>query len=112
MTNQLNSYPAAGLIAGPAAWAVSTQGGYAATAFVCATHASWLLFLTAALLASVSLGGAYISYATTPLLFTSGTAEGRPRTFLAAIGVGTGVLFSLVIALQGVAAFTFTGCER
>jgi hypothetical protein len=112
MTGQRSSFPAAGLITGPAAWAVSTQAGYAATAFICASRASWLMFLAAALLASVSLGGAYMSYATAPQFLGQGAADGQPRTFLAAISVGTGILFSLVIALQGVAALTFTGCER
>jgi hypothetical protein len=112
MTGNRRSYPAAGLIAGPAAWAVSTQAGYAATASICASRASLLMFLTAALLAALSFGGACISYAAAPQLLDHGRPDGHPRTFLAAISVGAGILFSMVIMLQGVAALAFTGCER
>jgi hypothetical protein len=112
MTNHRPSYTAAGLIAGPGAWAVSTQAGYAAMGFICSSQGSGWIFLAAALLASVSLGGAYVSYTTLAPLRIHNDAEGHPRALLAAIGIGTGVLFSLVIALQGIAALAFTGCER
>jgi hypothetical protein len=104
-------HPGAGLITGPAAWAVSTQAGYATAPLICAHGAWWIVALSAALLASLSLAGAYISARGFPVA-GAWAGDGQPRHLLRSLGVGAGVLFALVILLQGAAALALTGCER
>jgi hypothetical protein len=107
----IRNHPAAGLIMGPAAWAVSTQAGYAAAPLICAHAAWWLSVLVAGVLASISLAGAYVSSGGFQVPDLRGS-NGQPRLLLRGLGAGAGVLFALVILLQGAAALALSGCER
>jgi hypothetical protein len=108
-------WPAAGLFAGPIAWATSTQLNYALTAWFCAGHTTFLLALGIGL-AAVSIFGALISSAFhNPLRARPETRRsegGEPRNWLATVGFYTGVLFALIILTQAAAGFFLTGCER
>jgi hypothetical protein len=107
--------PSAGLFAGPAAWAVSTQANYALVPWVCA-HKVPAIPALAFFLIAVSLFGGFLSWraydaggrepsSTSPV-------DGRPHRFVAAVGIMMAALFALVIAVQGVAGIVFDGCER
>ena len=105
----------AGLAAGPAAWAVSTQGNYSLVGWMC----GWphnpvpplaLVCVVAALIGAVMSWRAW---------HTSGIGDailldhdGRPRAFLALVSAMLAVLFAIVIVMQGAAGFVLTGCER
>jgi hypothetical protein len=106
--------PWAGLYAGPGAWAVSTQANYAATPWVCAHKVNFIPVL-ALVLAAVALAGAFLSWRAWGAAGGSQAmagADGRPRAFLAAVGMLMGILFALVILTQGGAALVLDGCER
>jgi hypothetical protein len=106
--------PAAGLYAGPVAWLVSTQANYALVPWVCA-HKVRVIPAVALALIAVSLFGAFLSwraYAVRPVPPGDFSDGGRPRRFLAGVGILTAVLFALVIAVHGAAGLFFSGCER
>ena len=105
----------AGLAAGPFCWAVSTQLNYSLVQWAC--QRGWnLLPVIAAVLAVISLAGALLSWLAwrrhdeTEVHLPE--HDGHPRYLLSGIGVGAGVLFGLVIALQGVAALILDPCLR
>jgi hypothetical protein len=116
MSNPLRSgLDWAGLAAGPAAWAASTQGHYAAAAWTCERFAG-LLPVSALVLAAVALAGAALSWrawrvAGAPVAVLS-EQDGRPSAFLAATSALTGLLFAAVIVMQGAAGLILAGCER
>ena len=97
----------AGLIAGPAAWAVSTQLNFALASWQCVNRiypVPWI----ALLLALVSLAGGLIS-----LQYRSRADHGETSLrFAALIALLASLLFMLIILLQGFAGLIFTGCER
>ena len=105
----------AGLLAGPAAWAINTQAGYALVDWSCVTRLHPLPFLALALLL-VALGGAFLSWRAWRRLPRQGSLEEptshQPRRLVAASGMLLGILFALVIAAQGMAGTLFDGCER
>jgi hypothetical protein len=106
--------PWAGIFAGPAAWAVNTQLGYALVPWVCASKANVIAPL-AAIMALVALGGAWASWLGMPgaELDSGGShAGGEPRGMLAAVGVASGLLFALLILAQGAAGLVLDACVR
>jgi hypothetical protein len=96
-----------GLISGPGAWAVSTQLNYALVPWQCGNHAYPIPWVALGLII-IALAGAGISFLSWR---RAGAGEGGVA-LAAGVGALTGVLFALVIALQGSAALIFTGCER
>ena len=104
----------AGVALGPAAWAVNLQAAYTITHFACQKTASGGL-ITGSILILVSLIGSLLS---ARAVRRSGATEwadargGGPRTFMAWLGVGSGVLFALVIANQLIAASMVNSCMR
>ena len=104
----------AGVALGPLAWGVNLQGIYALAHFSCErTRLSGTVLSVA--LALVALAGTAISART--LRHKAGAewsdAEGGgPRTFMAWLGVGSGVLFALVIANQLAASLMISPCLR
>lgn len=103
----------AGLAAGPAAWAVSTQLNYAIVPWACSRGvASTVIPGIAAVLIALILAGGLLSWrawrATPPEQREVG---GAPHHFLGALGMGLAALFGLVIALQASGVLFFTGCE-
>ena len=105
--------PAAGIFAGPIAWLVSTQVNYSLTPWSCA-HQLRIVPLVALALAAASLVGGWVSWRA--LRNGLGAAEppdgGRPRDFLALVGVGMSLIFAAVILLHGTAGLMLDGCWR
>ncbi|WP_050385540.1 hypothetical protein [Bradyrhizobium pachyrhizi] len=104
----------AGVALGPAAWAANLQGVYAISHLAC-EKAMWGGVALSTLLVLASLAGTVIS--ARAVRRRAGTewsdsAGGGPRTFMAWLGVGTGVLFALVIADQLLAALVISPCLR
>ncbi len=94
----------AGLLLGPAAWAVSTQLMYALVPWACVHGLDplpWITIITAA----CALTGAMLS----GWAWRRGEAEAV--RFLAIIGAPLALLFALVIIMQGMAV-GMVGCTR
>jgi hypothetical protein len=105
----------AGLAAGPAAWAISTQVNYGIADAMCGFRFKLVPVLAIGLVV-VALAGAALSWrawriagSDTELL---GQKDGRPRAFVALASTIIAVLFAAVIATQGAAGLFFSGCER
>jgi len=97
----------AGLVAGPTAWGIAFQAGYALADLQCAhgiRPTPWL-FAAAIILA---LLGAVLSWRA----FASELDAAGTRRFLAGVSALAALLFAAVIALQLVATLIFTGCEQ
>ena len=106
--------PSAGLIGGPAAWVVSTQLNYALAPFACGSGLP-VLELVATTLVVLSLCGALLSWQAWRRLHdgldVNAPHSHAPHLMIALIGVGAGLLFALVIAMQGTAALFLDGCR-
>jgi hypothetical protein len=105
----------AGLAAGATAWAVDTQLNYALVPWACA-HGRNIVPAIAGVLAVGSLLGALSSLLAWRRHHGPGMhvpeQEGHPRHLLSGIGTAAGVLFAIVIALQGIAAVMISPCLR
>jgi hypothetical protein len=104
----------AGLIAGPGAWAVSTQLNYALADWSC-RHEPRLVPVAALVLALAALAGAFLSaraWRASGAEQSRLESDGAPHRFLAGMSLMLAVLFAIVIMTQGSAAFLLNGCER
>lgn len=101
----------AGLFAGPAAWAVSTQLNYILAPWGCEHHLQ-LVPVVALLLALIALFSGVLSWRARRGGGADEDGEPRTETFLGTMGAFSAALFTLVIVMQGSAAFVLTGCER
>jgi hypothetical protein len=104
----------AGVALGPAAWGIDQQGLYTMTHFAC-TKEGVASVIGPAVLAAISLTGSFISARAVKRRAASEWVEaqgGRARNFMAWLGVGTGVLFALVIANQLAASLIIGPCLR
>jgi hypothetical protein len=94
--------PMAGLVAGPAAWALNTQLGQILPYAECG---GWfrpsLVFSVAAMM--LSLAGAYLSWRT--------RGEGTVG-FGGRLGALLGLLFAFALLLQGLSTLILSGCDR
>jgi hypothetical protein len=107
---------AAGLFAGPGAWALSTQANYALVPWICA-HKVNLVPVVALACAAAALGGAFVSWRAWKIGAVAESEVGAriteaPRPFLGAIGALIALLFALAILTQGAAGLVLNGCER
>jgi hypothetical protein len=107
--------PWAGLAAGPACWAINTQLNYALVPWFCGRGLN-VVPVIAAVLIAVSLAGAVWSWLAWsryegPSLQLP-EQDGHPGSLLAGLGVAAGVLFALVIVMQGVAGLILGPCLR
>jgi hypothetical protein len=104
----------AGVALGPIAWGINLQSVYAFAHFSCeGTRASGSILSIA--LAIVALAGTAISARAVRRAAGAEWTDvqgGGPRTFMAWLGVGTGVLFALVIANQLAASLMISPCLR
>jgi len=104
----------AGLWVGALSWATSTQLNYSLITWVCSSGVR-LTPWTASALAVLALIGASVSAFAfmhrDQRLETQTPQAGTPHEMLAVIGIGAGVLFALIIVMQGVAGLFLTGCE-
>jgi hypothetical protein len=104
----------AGLLSGPAAWGLSTQGNYALAMPQCLSgvHPTPWVALLLALIALAGGALSFLTYRRTAAHPEQGDRKPRTETFYAVLSMGVAVLFALVILLQGFAGMVFTGCER
>jgi uncharacterized membrane protein YidH (DUF202 family) len=104
----------AGVALGPLAWGINLQALYSFAHFSCEkTRMSGAILSTTLII--VALAGT----ATSARAVRRGAGAewvdaqgGGPRTFMAWLGVGTGVLFALVIANQLAASLMISPCLR
>jgi hypothetical protein len=115
MVTRPAQWPAAGILAGPGAWAVNTQANYALTSWFCAGHL-YVLLLIGLALAAVAAGGGSFSlsvknrYREVPK--PNASTAGEPRHVIANVGFFCGTLFALIILTQTAAGLFLSGCER
>jgi hypothetical protein len=104
-----------GLIIGPAAWAVSTQAGYAMASAACPSSAG-LIIATGAALTLIAAAAAAFSFAqASRAIFDSETSAGAraaPFAFVTALSGLLSALTALVIVTQTSAALVIEGCAR
>ncbi|MBV8701086.1 hypothetical protein [Bradyrhizobium sp.] len=104
----------AGVALGPLAWGINLQGVYTFAHFSCEkTRLSGAIL--SIVLAIVALAGTTVSARAVRRSAGAEWADaqgGGPRTFMAWLGVGTGVLFALVIANQLAASLIISPCLR
>ena len=101
-----------GAALGPAAWAIDTQLEYSLVTERCAQHIPFFVALSAVLMV-VAFAGAVISWRAAGVDAESAWADasgGGPRTFIAWIGAGSGVIFGLTIANHVAALLTINTC--
>ncbi|MBW7969573.1 hypothetical protein [Bradyrhizobium sp. BR 10289] len=104
----------AGVALGPLAWGINLQGVYALAHFSCETTKLTGTIMSA-VLAIVALAGTAISARAVRRGAGAEWADaegGGPRTFMAWLGVGSGVLFALVIVNQLAASLMISPCLR
>jgi hypothetical protein len=114
----------AGLVAGPGAWALSTQLNYALAPIAC-RYTTLVVGLPAAALVCLAVAGGILSWpawqrhSQAPRSGGAGMAakifteeDGRAHKFVAALGVLSAALFALVIVMQGTSALVLNGCMR
>jgi hypothetical protein len=113
-TRALSRWSAAGLVLGPVAWAAATQANYILPDVVCGKSTVPVLATALGLALVAWLGGALsiMAWKRAGWDLEQDASGGRARHLLAGVGALVGVLFGLVIVMQGMAAFVLSGCER
>jgi hypothetical protein len=103
----------AGLALGPGAWAIQLQGNYAAVPWICAHRVNFTPVMAIAF-ALIALSGSLLSWRTWRIA-PSGEQNGEggtPAHLLAGLSILLGILFAILILMQGAAALVLDGCER
>jgi hypothetical protein len=104
-----------GLAVGPAAWAIDTQLNYALVDWACAKGSNPTPVI-AAVFALISVGAAASSFVAWQRQEGPAAPEleqdGHPQQLLAGVGVAAGLLFAVVIAMQGLAGLLLEPCLR
>lgn len=103
-----------GVVLGPAAWAINLQAIYAMTPQACARPSLATVILSIAM-AIIAGFGTLMSLRAIRRDALSEWAEargGRARNFMAWLGVGSGIIFALVILNQLAAALMISPCLR
>jgi hypothetical protein len=103
-----------GIWIGAVAWATSTQLNYSLVPWVCASGVRPTPWIAVAL-AMIALGGALLSWlafgSRATRIGTETPEAGTPFEMLSIVGVGAGILFAVIIVMQGAASLFLTGCE-
>jgi hypothetical protein len=103
----------AGLLAGPSAWAISTQMNYALVGWQCRSQVPVIPFAALALLL-VALAGGALSWRA----WRHGGASSKPQRgldterFVSMVGLLVAALFAAVILMQGMASLILDWCMR
>lgn len=105
----------AGLATGPASWWLYMQINYALLNWAC--EAGWNPALgLVTVFAAISLAGAFSSWRAWGRYLGPGIQVpergGHPGYLLCGLGVASGVLFAVVIVIQGIAAYSLDPCVR
>jgi hypothetical protein len=102
-----------GLLAGPLAWAISTQLNYSLVEWQC-QHQVPVIPLATLALALLAIAGGVLSWRA----WQQGVASPKPERnadterFVAQLGMLTAALFALVTLLQGAASLILDECMR
>ena len=107
----LANKPWIGLLAGPVAWAVSTQLNYGLVEWQC-RHGVAIIPIAVVALALVAAAGGWLSWVALRRSDKMRTPASRTNHFIAALGILVAVLFSLGIVMQGAAALILDECTR
>src|SRR3569623_620794 len=105
----------AGIWIGAIAWATSTQLNYSLVPWVCSSGARITPWTAAALALIALLGASWSGYAfrhRRERIETERPQAGTPHEMLAVLGMTIGLLFALIIIMQGLAGLFITGCEK
>jgi hypothetical protein len=104
----------AGVALGPAAWAINLQSIYAMTPHAC-TGLTWATVMLSIAMGGIAGSGTLISLRAirrdAPSEWTEAQG-GHARNFMAWLGVGSGIIFALVILNQLAAALMINPCLR
>jgi hypothetical protein len=107
--------PWSGLIFGAGSWLLDTQINYALVEWSCAAGTNPVPMI-AVFFTVTSLAGAAISWRAWPRFEGPGLRipeqDGHPHYLICGVGVAAGVLFAIVIALQGIAGLIVGACQR
>jgi hypothetical protein len=104
-----------GLAVGPSAWAIDTQLNYALVDWACGKglNPTPLIAATLAFVTLISAASSFIAWrrheGPGTLVYRH---DGHPRQLLSGIGVAAGILFAVVIVLQGTAGLLLGPCLR
>jgi hypothetical protein len=104
----------AGVALGPAAWAINLQAIYAIAPHACARPNSVMIVLSI-VMAIIAASGTLMSLRAIrgePAAEWAEVQGGRARNFMAWLGVGSGVIFALVILNQLAAELIISPCLR
>jgi len=96
-------WPWAGLIGGPV-WYAAHDLAFYLSGVNC--ERGWIAPLIQVVALTGALGCSYLSYSS-----IDGSA-GHRRSFAGTVGTGAGLLFSVAILYQALAAFVYDGCAR
>jgi hypothetical protein len=110
----MHAVSSAGLVLGPACWALNTQLNYSLLEWACSRGANPVPLIAGAF-ALLSLAGALWSWLAWQRLHGPSTRfnnDGRPYHLLSELGIGSGILFAVVIGMQGVGGLLLEPCLR
>jgi hypothetical protein len=104
------------LLAGPIAWIMHLQVVYALVPWDCLTGRKWVLHAVTAGFLLITIASAAVAvglYRKEGRRWPSGEDEGKPGTLrlMAAVGMMSGVLFTLAIVGQEIATFYIHPCQ-
>jgi hypothetical protein len=101
-----------GLVSGPFSWMLNTQLNYSLVEWFCA--AGWNAApAIAAFFTVTSLVGSAISwFASSRAVIRIPEQDGHPHHFVRGVSIAAGILFAIVITLQGFAGLIVGACQR
>jgi len=92
------SLAAAGIFAGPVAWAIDLELRFALVTYVCANHAAWIMWLITLLALGAALAGVLLSWRV-------------PQRFLSLTGMLTSGMFALAIIAMSIPDIFLRACD-
>ena len=103
------------MLAGPLAWGLNLQVGYALVKWACSREQAFVLTVVAVITFAATLAGAYLGWSCL-LTVRAAADELGGRTidrsyFMAVIAVGLNLLLALLIAVSSVHQFLLSPCE-
>lgn len=103
------------MLAGPAAWSLNLQVGYALVKWACSRGQELLLTIVATATFAVALAGAYLGWSCLQKVRGAAIAQGGTVVdrsyFLAVVAVGLDLLLALLIALSAFPQLVLSPCE-
>jgi hypothetical protein len=101
-----------GLVAGPFSWMLNTQLNYSLVEWFCAAGWNPVPAIAAIFTVTSLIGSAMSGFAWSRAGMRIPEQDGHPHHLVRGISVAAGVLFAIVIALQGIAGLIVGACQR